>query len=103
MTFALSFLLAISVSLNIILVWYIRKIISQLYYFIEEVSDLESQFDSFDGHLKSIYELETFYGDDTLDGLIRHSKDLLESVANFRKNVSIEDEDEERDCEENEE
>ena len=95
MIIILSFLTSISLLLNVILVWYIRKLILQLHYFSDEVGQLEEELNSFDGHLKGIYELEIFYGDDTLDGLIRHSKDLLEKVSEFRESFSLEEEEEE--------
>tara|TARA_A100001515_G_scaffold140368_1_gene135992 strand:- start:385 stop:693 length:309 start_codon:yes stop_codon:yes gene_type:complete len=94
MTYLFTILFLVSFALNIILVWYIRKLISQLYLFTDEVFKLEEHFDAFGKHLGGIYELEMFYGDDTLDGLIRHSKDLLSTVSQFRQSFSLEEEEE---------
>lgn len=95
MTYIFAILFLISFLLNIVFVWYIRKLVSQLYIFTDEVYKLEEHFNAFDEHLGGVYELEMFYGDDTLDGLIRHSKDLLEKVSQFRQSFSIEEEEEE--------
>ncbi len=94
MIYLFTILFLVSFVLNIVLVWYIRKLISQLYLFTDEVFKLEEHFDAFDKHLGGIYELEMFYGDDTLDGLIRHSKDLLSKVSQFRQSFSLEEEEE---------
>ena len=94
MTYLFIILFLVSFVLNIVLVWYIRKLISQLYLFTDEVFKLEEHFDAFGKHLGGIYELEMFYGDDTLDGLIRHSKDLLSKVSQFRQSFSLEEEEE---------
>jgi hypothetical protein len=95
MTHLLAIAFLISFCINLILIWYIRKIIAQLYLFTDEVYKLEEHFDAFDKHLGGIYELEMFYGDETLDGLIRHSKDLLDKVSLFRESFSLEEEEEE--------
>jgi hypothetical protein len=94
MTYLSIVLLLISFALNLVLVWYVRKLITQIYLFTDEVFKLEEHFDAFDKHLGGIYELEMFYGDTTLDGLIRHSKDLLDKVSQFRASFSIEEEEE---------
>jgi hypothetical protein len=59
--------------------------------FTDSVGSLEEYFSSFDNHLGQIYELEMFYGDETLDGLITHSKDLLEKIRDFQDSFSIEE------------
>ena len=100
MTILFAILLFISLTINGILVWYITKLMNQLYTFTDEVSNLETYFESFGSHLEGIYELEMFYGDQTLDGLILHSKDLLEKVSQFKESFSIEQTNEEEDGEE---
>jgi len=94
-TYIFAILFGISFALNAVLIWYVRKLISQLYLFTDEVYKLEEHFDAFGKHLGGIYELEMFYGDTTLDGLIRHSKDLLNKVSQFRESFSLEEEEEE--------
>ncbi len=91
MTAILIFICVFSVSINILLIWYIRRLIRQLLMFTDSVESLEEYFSSFDNHLGQIYELEMFYGDETLDGLITHSKDLLEKIRDFRDSFSIEE------------
>ena len=38
---------------------------------------------NFHSHIKSIYELEMFYGDQTLEHLLNHAKELSENIENL--------------------
>jgi hypothetical protein len=51
--------------------------------------------DGFIVHLKAIYELETFYGDETLQSLLLHSKRLKEDIEEFKGNYVLEIEEQE--------
>ena len=73
----------LSVSLNIILLIYFRRVIGRIYAASEEVSEIFTRLDSFQEHLQSVYELPTFYGDDTLKGLLDHSKGILEYLSRY--------------------
>ena len=37
----------------------------------------------FDQHLNSVHEMESFYGDETLGSLIRHSRGLIDTLEDF--------------------
>ena len=87
---SLSIFLCISVVLNGLLIWYIRGLIRQLLLFSENVTDLEKHLDEFDAHLGGVHDLEMFYGDETLGGLIRHSKFIVSKVKEFQAMFSIE-------------
>ena len=39
--------------------------------------------DAFTNHLQSIYEMEMFYGDETLGGLIEHARSFNEQMETF--------------------
>lgn len=76
--------LLISVSANGLLIWYSIRATKQLLLVSENVSELHQRLEEFDGHIKFVYELEMFYGDETLKNLIRHSKDLLKFMKQYR-------------------
>tara|TARA_E500000305_G_C4024821_1_gene241141 strand:- start:2028 stop:2255 length:228 start_codon:yes stop_codon:yes gene_type:complete len=61
-------------------------------FFTKNVIELENKLNLFDTHLNSVYQLEMFYGDDTLDSLIKHSKDLVSSMKQFNDSFILEDE-----------
>ena len=76
-------LLAFSISLNLFLIWYGRKLLQDLFYISDNIGALTEEVLLFDNHLKSIHEMEVFYGDETLGDLIRHSNDLIDTLEDF--------------------
>ena len=76
-------LVLVSVSLNILLFWYNRKLINFIKFTTSEMTDLHSSIDSYKEHLNKVYGLETFYGDNTLQSLLSHTKQLNSDVGDF--------------------
>ncbi|MFM1840070.1 MAG: hypothetical protein RIR47_119 [Bacteroidota bacterium] len=73
-------LFLISLVLNGILAWYIRKLINQFKDAIGSVSDLQSLMEEYLGHIKMISEMETYYGDVTIENLLKHTKDMVDNL-----------------------
>tara|TARA_A100001515_G_C4491897_1_gene183597 strand:- start:15 stop:317 length:303 start_codon:yes stop_codon:yes gene_type:complete len=73
----------LSVSINVLLIWYIRKMLSKLLYVSDSIGDLLVSAKNFSSHLDGLHEMETYYGDETLGGLIRHSKQVIEDIKQF--------------------
>ena len=86
----LSISLALSILLNILFVWYIRRLIKQFLFFSENIEDLNGSLNIFDDHLKNVHDLEVFYGDETLGSLIRHSKAVVEKIKDFHDTFLVE-------------
>ena len=57
MSWSLAILLVISVSLNVVLVWYIRKLIQEFKFMSNNVDDTTEALDNFVEHLEKLYEL----------------------------------------------
>jgi hypothetical protein len=79
----LSFLLILSVSLNITLAWYNRKVVGDLLFVSDNIGDMVGLIREYHEHLESLYEMEMFYGDSTLKGLIDHTSFILEEIKVF--------------------
>ena len=94
---SLSIFLFISFSLNCMLAWYCRSLAREYVSFVERLTGLEKELIDFDTHLKSVYELETFYGDATLQELVRHSKQIGEKVTEFYEEYTLEEQEPEDD------
>jgi hypothetical protein len=88
----LSIALFVSVCINILLIWYSRKLTRQFLFFTQNVIELENKLNGFDGHLNNVHQLEMFYGDDTLGALIEHSKNIAESIKEFNDGFTLDDE-----------
>jgi hypothetical protein len=77
------FILSISLSLNVIVCWFIYRSLNRQADLVALVEDLEYKIDIFSKHLENIYELPMYYGEPTIEGLIQHSKILLSSFEQF--------------------
>ncbi len=60
----------------IFLYQYIRKVLLVAYVASEESAEIFTRIQSYNEHLQSVYEMPTFYGDDTLQSLLDHTKEL---------------------------
>ena len=83
LTFWLILALFTSVSANFLAFYYIRVVLGKLLYVGENLSDLAQMIASFRNHLKVIYEMEMFYGDETLQHLIDHTRSLYGVLEEF--------------------
>jgi len=72
----LSLALLVSIVANLATTWYVINLLRQVRYYDEELTENITVINNFTNHLKSVYELETFYGDETLRHLLRHAQDL---------------------------
>ena len=79
----LSILFLISLIANAILVWYARASIVQLSFVSENIGDLKDTVQAYAKHLKTVYELEMFYGDETLAALMKHTDELQDSLGDY--------------------
>ena len=90
-----------SVLFNVVLVWYSRRLVVDLSDISQEVEEVITDLKVYHNHVEKIYNLETFYGDETLRALLEHSKAVSERVGNFTTLFSqIEDEEVTEDIEE---
>jgi len=72
----LSASLTLSIIFNIGIFVYARAAIARLLSVSEELGDLQQMVESFTEHLDTIYNLEMFYGDQTLEHLLNHARSL---------------------------
>ena len=79
----LSLILSVSIVLNIGLYLYLRGVLFRLLTISEEMGDFQDMVNSFATHLKNVYELEMFYGDQTLAGLLNHAVSFNEQLETF--------------------
>jgi len=76
-------LLGISIIINIILILYIRHSIVRVFVISETASEIFTQLDAFREHLSTMYELPTYYGDETLNNLLQHVKSLIDYLSQY--------------------
>tara|TARA_R100000278_G_C5401706_1_gene139820 strand:+ start:37 stop:363 length:327 start_codon:yes stop_codon:yes gene_type:complete len=79
----LSASLTLSFLINVGLFVYTRNIVAKLLMIADELYDLGQMVDNFTDHVETVYELETFYGDETLNGLMLHARSLNSQMDTF--------------------
>lgn len=89
MTIVLSILLALSIGLNVLFGWYAFRLVKRFVFVQETFQIFDSQMSEFSEHLKKIYELEMFYGDQTLEALIQHTKFITEAYTDLRQDYML--------------
>ena len=106
----LTLVLGLSLALNGVFYWLVREQSFRLSNVADNASDLIAMISGFRNHLKAVYSLEAFYGDETLQSLMDHATTLsmiLEEqygdIASMSEPVEYEEEEEEYGSEENQE
>jgi hypothetical protein len=79
-----SFYLMISMVFNILFIWYIIRMIKRVLAFQERLDEFVESLAAYEGHVDIVYNLETFYGDETLKNLLRHSKAVVDDCREFK-------------------
>ena len=84
-------------------VWYVRGLLRVMYQMTVDVQQMEDKMVEFSKHLDNVYEMQMFYGDETLGQLIRPSKEVVDSISKFRNLFEIENDktNEKKETEEN--
>ena len=73
----------ISLLLSATGLYYIRWLLKTIVTVNDDIFILNEKISDFCSHLDQIYEMEMFYGDQTLKSLIEHSKTLKEQIQSL--------------------
>jgi hypothetical protein len=79
----LAVFLTFSIIFNVGLFLYTRAALIRLLSVSEELGDLQEMVNSFARHLKDVYEMDMFYGDETLHSLLMHAISFNEQLETF--------------------
>ena len=69
-------ILGLSIVINLFLVWYGYLLIRKVLYVSTNTTEILIAVDRYKQHINGVYELETFYGDETLKSLLDHTGEL---------------------------
>ena len=78
-------LIALLVTTNIILIWYVKRLLNIISDTTEGIKDMKEALSAFSEHLQVVYKQETYYGEPTIERLIKHSKILIQEIEQFIK------------------
>lgn len=103
-TIWLGIALLVSVIVNFFALWYIRRLLSRLFFVAENIGDLVDLIDNYKNHLRTLYELEQYYGDENIKFVLSHTTSLLEVLEEYEEiYMIVEESEEQEESEENEE
>ena len=80
---ALSIVLLLSLGCNLLAIVYIRDLLGRLGWLTQNLANLTQLIRGFQNHIRSVHELEKFYGDSDLKLLVQHTTDLIEVMDDY--------------------
>jgi hypothetical protein len=80
---ALMIALLTSLSGNLIGFYYLRDLLGRLGWLTQNLANLSELVRGFQGHIRGVYELEKFYGDNDIKRLVSHTNDLIEVLDDY--------------------
>jgi hypothetical protein len=83
----LTILIILSLTANGILVWYCRKLVKNLWFGINNVESLQKLLNEYADSMESLYELEQFYGDETIKAAISNTKVVVEACRVYKDSI----------------
>jgi len=85
-------LFVVSLVINVFGIMYVRWLLKTLSSIGEDLDALKMAMSEYVGHVKSVYELEMFYGDQTLKSLMDHGRDLIGKIEDVDFVLNLEEE-----------
>lgn len=76
-------LLGLSIATNIVLIKYSKRIVKDFFDISNDVRDVFLVLKEYENHLNYIYELELYYGDETLRELIKHTRQITQIISGY--------------------
>lgn len=89
-------LLTVSLLFNVVAGMYLRWLLKTVATINQDIDNLSTMIIDFSNHTESVFELEMFYGDQTLKSLLEHSRSLIDNIKDIDLilNLKVEEEDE---------
>ena len=74
-------ILCLSIIVNLALMWYGYLLLKKVMYVSGNTTEIITAVENYRNHLTGVFELEMFYGDETLQSLLDHTGDLSTFLA----------------------
>jgi len=75
--------LFLSILVNLLALWYIRKLLAKILFVSQNLTDLVDLLTTYRNHLQRLFQLEMYYGDETMKFLIKHTRSLLDVLEDY--------------------
>ena len=84
-------LLSLSILAITTLVWYILKLRKELSEVSQDLEQFFKKIDEYEKHVDQIHGMKMLYGDQTLQGLIRHSREMINEIIDLQERYFLEE------------
>jgi len=78
-------LLIISFAINLFFVWYVYNLLKKLLFVSDNIGDFLDDLQTYSEHVENVYNMETYYGDETINNLLEHSKEIVEEIKAYEE------------------
>ncbi len=89
MTIDIALIIALlsSVTINIFALWYIKDVLGRLTWISQNINDIVELSKAYSGHVRTIYSLQEYYGDEDIKNLLEHTTLFLEELEEYQEAV----------------
>jgi cell shape-determining protein MreC len=89
-------MLIVSTIFNIFFVWYIYNLLKKLLFVSDNIGDFLEVLQDYSEHIETVYNMETYYGDEVIERLLEHSRQIVKEIEGYKEIYNlIEEENEE--------
>jgi hypothetical protein len=76
---------------TLVFAWFSSRLLSKTMEFESDIIELLESTSELQQHIETIHEMEMFYGDETLQALITHTREIVDEIDFYRAKYSEED------------
>lgn len=87
-------LFILSLVVNVVFIWYVRKLIKQFADAIDNVANFQDFIDEYQAHLDTLLSMERYENEPTLENLLKHTKDISSKIKEVGNPFSLQQEEE---------
>jgi hypothetical protein len=77
--------LAISAAINILLMWYVSRLLKKFFFVSENLSEAYLTTKAFSVFVESMYSMDSYHGEPMIQELMMRTRDVLEELEKFRE------------------
>ena len=91
--------LTLSVSFNVLMIWYATKLLGTMRFVQENAEAIQVISEDFKEHLDAVNQMEMYFGDETLSELLKHAEHVstqISTLSEILENDAEEDEEQDK-------
>tara|TARA_R110002073_G_C9176810_1_gene555999 strand:+ start:333 stop:641 length:309 start_codon:yes stop_codon:yes gene_type:complete len=93
-------LLIISAVINLFFIWYVYNLLKKLLFVSDNMEDFLDTLQNYSEHIERVYNMETYYGDETIDHLLEHSREIVKEIRAYEEIYTLLEEKQQEEVEE---